>query len=407
MSEALQSFPKNAWQKSLSLGLIATIFFTSIPMPAFAAAAETSFFYYHHGDHLGSTNVITEGNTSAIHSGITYAKGDIVQRFEYSPYGQESYVLNPSLDLEVSYTGQDYDVESGLYYYNARYYNPQLGRFIQPDTMIPDPTNLQAYNRYSYVQNNPLKYTDPSGHSFFTAASNFFFGSSTTGGTSLAGQIMTAGYTNTEGGEIPGTTHIEGPTDAQTKSPIGEVAIQYKEEALPMATDGIPGDEFGSVPDSYDQIGFSNTEIIIAVVAFIGLTAVIYTGLGKLAVVAGAAGFVRTHPEAIEGMAGEGSTIIQQGMPIFRVYGNGASAFGKSWTPIDPSTILNYRNLAGLPDENTGRFIIEGIIKNTNGMYFRNALPLDGNAGGISEILVLDAINQIQIMSVQGVNPTF
>ncbi len=81
MSEALQSFPHNAWQKSLSLGLIAALFFTSIPMPAFAATAETNFFYYHHGDHLGSTNVITEGNTSALHSGITYAKGDIVQRF--------------------------------------------------------------------------------------------------------------------------------------------------------------------------------------------------------------------------------------------------------------------------------------------------------------------------------------
>jgi len=90
MSEALQSFPKNAWQKSLSLGLIATIFLTSIPMPAFAATAETSFFYYHHGDHLGSTNVITEGNASAIHSGITYSRGTLVQRFEYSPYGPAS-----------------------------------------------------------------------------------------------------------------------------------------------------------------------------------------------------------------------------------------------------------------------------------------------------------------------------
>jgi hypothetical protein len=90
MSEALQSFPKNALQKSISLGLIATIFLTSIPMPAFAAAAETDFFYYHHGDHLGSTNVITEGNTSAIHSGITYSRGTLVQRFEYSPYGPAS-----------------------------------------------------------------------------------------------------------------------------------------------------------------------------------------------------------------------------------------------------------------------------------------------------------------------------
>lgn len=44
------------------------------------------------------------------------------------------------------------------------YYDPELGRFIQPDTIIPDLSNPQSYNRYSYVMNNPLRYTDPSGH---------------------------------------------------------------------------------------------------------------------------------------------------------------------------------------------------------------------------------------------------
>jgi RHS repeat-associated protein len=56
------------------------------------------------------------------------------------------------------------DAESGLYYYNARYYDPELGRFIQPDMVIPDLSNPQSFNRYSYCINNPLRYTDPSGH---------------------------------------------------------------------------------------------------------------------------------------------------------------------------------------------------------------------------------------------------
>ncbi|MCP4252170.1 MAG: hypothetical protein GY775_01960, partial [Candidatus Scalindua sp.] len=43
-----------------------------------------------------------------------------------------------------------------------------LGRFISADPIVPDPTNPQALNRYSYVLNNPLKYTDPSGHGFFS-----------------------------------------------------------------------------------------------------------------------------------------------------------------------------------------------------------------------------------------------
>jgi hypothetical protein len=55
-----------------------------------------------------------------------------------------------------------------LYYYNARYYDPKLARFISPDTIVPDPRNPQALNRYSYVLNNPLKYTDPTGHGFFS-----------------------------------------------------------------------------------------------------------------------------------------------------------------------------------------------------------------------------------------------
>jgi len=48
--------------------------------------------------------------------------------------------------------------------YDARFYSPALGRFIQPDTVIPDLTNSQSWNRYSYSYNNPLYYTDPSGH---------------------------------------------------------------------------------------------------------------------------------------------------------------------------------------------------------------------------------------------------
>ncbi len=154
------------------LATLALAFLVAWQTPAVALAAtdttttDADFFYYHHGDFLGSSHLITEGNTTDIHSGITYTQGDIIQRFEYYPFGGESFVLNPNLDLEVSFTGQDYDDETGLYYYNARYYDPQLARFIQADTVIPDMTDYQAYNRYSYVVNNPLKYTDPSGHCF-------------------------------------------------------------------------------------------------------------------------------------------------------------------------------------------------------------------------------------------------
>jgi RHS repeat-associated protein len=61
------------------------------------------------------------------------------------------------------FTGQRLD-STGLYYYGARYYDPVIGRFISPDTIVPSPSNPQSLNRYSYCLNNPLKYIDPSGH---------------------------------------------------------------------------------------------------------------------------------------------------------------------------------------------------------------------------------------------------
>jgi hypothetical protein len=57
-----------------------------------------------------------------------------------------------------------------LYDYNARYYDPTIGRFVSADSIVPQATNPQALNRYSYVVNNPLKYTDPTGHCFIVCA---------------------------------------------------------------------------------------------------------------------------------------------------------------------------------------------------------------------------------------------
>jgi len=73
--------------------------------------------------------------------------------------------------VAYKYTGKERDTTTGLYFYEARYYDPMLGRFISPDSVIPDPLEPQALNRYTYVLNNPVIYTDPSGQFFeFIAA---------------------------------------------------------------------------------------------------------------------------------------------------------------------------------------------------------------------------------------------
>ena len=63
------------------------------------------------------------------------------------------------------FTGQRrYGPKSGIYYYGSRFYSTDVGRFLQPDTIVPGAGNPQALNRYSYTLNNPVKYTDPTGH---------------------------------------------------------------------------------------------------------------------------------------------------------------------------------------------------------------------------------------------------
>jgi RHS repeat-associated protein len=67
---------------------------------------------------------------------------------------------------KYGFTGQENDADTELMYYGARYYSPEYRVFVQPDTitMLPDPYNSQYLNRYAYALNNPVKYTDPSGH---------------------------------------------------------------------------------------------------------------------------------------------------------------------------------------------------------------------------------------------------
>ena len=83
-----------------------------------------------------------------------------VQR--YTPWGETR--TDGGLETDHTYTGQIEDTTTGLRFYNARYMDPVLGRFVSPDTIVPNPSNGQDYNRYTYVLNNPIPYNDPSGH---------------------------------------------------------------------------------------------------------------------------------------------------------------------------------------------------------------------------------------------------
>jgi len=114
------------------------------------AMREGGTLYYLFTDHLGSTALTLRGSTR-------------VGELRYHPYGgtRYSYGTTPT---SYRFTGQREDTTIGLYFYNARYYDAALGRFVQADTIVPSPGDPQSLNRYSYVLNSPLNYRDPSGH---------------------------------------------------------------------------------------------------------------------------------------------------------------------------------------------------------------------------------------------------
>ena len=112
------------------------------------------------GDHLGSTSITVDADT-----------GNKVET-RYKPWGEVRYTTEDltepieeiTLPTRYTFTGQYSDSYINLLDYGFRRYDPELGRFISPDSIIPDPNNPQAWDRYGYVLNNPVRYTDPTGH---------------------------------------------------------------------------------------------------------------------------------------------------------------------------------------------------------------------------------------------------
>lgn len=116
---------------------------------------------------------------------IANGAGAIVQKNSYSGFGVRVGVRdginnditgNPVINVSYAFSGKELDSESGLYYFRARYYDPRIGRFIQPD---PDPGSLvdpiSIINKYAFARNNPGQFADPTGRFFYNLVAIFFY----------------------------------------------------------------------------------------------------------------------------------------------------------------------------------------------------------------------------------------
>lgn len=107
---------------------------------------------YYHNDALGSPVAATDKN------------GAVVWREEYKPFGERIVKEDGGTNTRW-YTGKHQEEETGLSYFGARWYDPNIGRFMAMDPADVDPGNHHSFNRYAYANNNPYVYVDPNGQS--------------------------------------------------------------------------------------------------------------------------------------------------------------------------------------------------------------------------------------------------
>lgn len=119
---------------------------------------------YYHTDHLGSTRLLTD------------EQGNVVTDATYKPFGES---INEQNECYL-FNGKEKDVSTGLYYYGARYYDPEIGRFLTRDIWSGTIGDPQSLNRYAYCYNNPIKYIDSWGN----------FGLSASIGAFLSGKLL-------------------------------------------------------------------------------------------------------------------------------------------------------------------------------------------------------------------------
>ena len=268
--------------------------------------------YFYHTDHQGSVQQLTD------------ATGTVVNSYEYDSYGKLISSFE-TVSQPYGYTAREQDVESDLYYYRARYYDPNTGRFIAEDPIGFDGLDV---NIYRYVASNPMNFTDPSGLFLCAAAQN---------------PLVVAGLPGALSGGIDGY-FIGGPFGAFTGAVAGG--------AIGVGAQALIGGPVGNATRGLGNSGssaVSNTAAAVGSEAFTGVAVGIRNGLNEQRIdraVFGrsrAKGRLKRNIEIAVGKAGRGAgRRISLGASAGFAFEQVAGAFGNGRfcnPPPEPSQV--------------------------------------------------------------------
>jgi RHS repeat-associated protein len=120
--------------------------------PSARTEASVAEYLFYHSDHLGTVRLITDNS------------GTVISRHDYEPFGVEIAPVVETANNTHRFTGHERDASTGYDYMHYRSYGSNIGRFMKPDNMITNVMNPQSWNLYSYVNNSPINFNDPTGH---------------------------------------------------------------------------------------------------------------------------------------------------------------------------------------------------------------------------------------------------
>jgi RHS repeat-associated protein len=198
---------------------------------------------YLFGDHLASTGLTAD------------TAGAKVSEMKYKPWGEIRYSwtagisTTPAYKLpSYSFTGQFSYMDDpstsgviegfGLMFYNARWYDPYINHFTQPDTIVPNPYNSQDWDRYAFVRNNPVRYTDPSGHCINGTTGDVNMGESPAGTSGICSGTMPPAQTPTSS-PTSSSTQTE-TNDSQSDTSLSQIFESWRDQADTAFTIALP-----------------------------------------------------------------------------------------------------------------------------------------------------------------------